>query len=784
MRPDPNHVNRPTLRTARAANLAALVLLAAVPAAVPSSRVTAQCSNALTSTGDVPLSDLGEGLYAPGHAGGLYPGGRSSRPPAHELAGLEIARDLVVPRGSDGTVDLAGGRAGMISIGMSNTSQEFDSFLSRANADPARSPQLIIVNGAQGGVPAEDWVASDAPWDVLRGRVQSAGLSITQVQVLWMKHANRQPSRLGAFPAHARSLQSDLAAILRRARAEYPNLRLAFLSSRTRAYTDTTGGLNPEPFAYESGFSVRWVIEDQIEGRNALSHELGEAPWLAWGPYLWVDGETPRTDGLVWLAADLTGDCTHPSGSGRAKVADQLLAFFKSDPVSAPWFLRGTAPGGEPRVDVDPESASGPAPLSVRFRASAEAAEPGRTIAGYAWSFGDGTTSLAQEPVKVFPVPGNYPVALTVTDSAGASARRLLAVSVSEGSGPIAPTILGPPSPLPAATVGEAYSLRFLAGGTPPVVWTVAAGEPPGGLELAADGTYAGTPLGPGTFTFTVEAANGAGAAQALYEHTVEMASGSTITTGAVADAYVRAGAFAGANFGAQPQLAVSEGVPDQTARSFLRFDLRAVSMPCDRALLRLRAGSLSGGPLGVTVYAVADDAWSEAGITWENMPLRGLPLSTVSVTAAGAAYEFEVTAAVLDALGGDGLVSLCAAAAAGGGRAFFSSREVEGQGPLLELGCGGKGGGLFQRGDCNADGGFDISDAVAILLSLFAGGFQPGCGNACDSNDDEVLDVSDAVYKLGGLFTGGALPPPPFGACGPDPTAGALGCAGFSPCP
>jgi len=38
-------------------------------------------------------------------------------------------------------------------------------------------------------------------------------------------------------------------------------------------------------------------------------------------------------------------------------------------------------------------------------------------------------------------------------------------------------------------------------------------------------------------------------------------------------------------------------------------------------------------------------------------------------------------------------------------------------------------------------------------------------------------------VYILTHLFSGGANPPPPFGTCGPDPTADGLACATFSPC-
>jgi hypothetical protein len=415
--------------TATFTRRALLVLPLAVLAPVPLAAQT--CEGLLTSTGRIPLSDLGALEYAPGHLGGLYPGGASARPAAHEAAGLAIALADIVPRDAAGSVapGPADGRIGLVSIGMSNTTQEFSRYRARALSDPARNPRLTIVDGAQGGQAAEDWVGSAAPWDVLASRLAAAGLTRAQVQVVWMKQANRGPGALGDFEAHARRLQSDLEAILRRLKAEFPNLRLAYLSSRTRAYTDVRTGLNPEPFAYESGFSVRWTIADQLAQVEGMRHDAGEVPWLAWGPYLWVDGENPRSDGLLWHAADLNRDCTHPSDSGREKVADQLQAFFKADATTAPWYLSPAAPADAPRAEVTPASAEGPAPLALAFSVAATAAG-GAAIAEHAWSFDDGTTSLSPSPEKTFRVPGSYTVRLTVSDTRGGTTRVAVPVTV------------------------------------------------------------------------------------------------------------------------------------------------------------------------------------------------------------------------------------------------------------------------------------------------------------------------------------------------------------------
>ena len=91
---------------------------------------------------------------------------------------------------------------------------------------------------------------------------------------------------------------------------------------------------------------MRWLIRDQIRGEPSLNPDPARgdlrAPLLLWGPYLWSDGVKGRkADDLIWLRDDLAGDGTHPSQSGRAKVAAQLLEFFKADPTAKPWFVSG-----------------------------------------------------------------------------------------------------------------------------------------------------------------------------------------------------------------------------------------------------------------------------------------------------------------------------------------------------------------------------------------------------------------------------------------------------------
>lgn len=290
---------------------------------------------ARTSVGLTPLTDLAAGTYL-GQAGGLYPGGGNTAPGAHLASGMSLAASIG-PLDRDGLPDPAG-RYALISVGMSNTTQEFQTFMPLASADASRDPGLVIVDGAQGGQTAADWADPGcACWTTLDNRLQQAGLTRAQVAVAWVKLANRQPS--GDWPAATTQLKADTVRVMQALATRFPNLRMAYLSSRIYAgYATST--LNPEPYAYQGGFAVRWVIEDQLNGLLPFSGSSRGAPWMAWGPYLWADGLTPRSDGLTWACGEFAEDGTHPAAGGRQKVGQLLLTFFQRDPTAREWYAR------------------------------------------------------------------------------------------------------------------------------------------------------------------------------------------------------------------------------------------------------------------------------------------------------------------------------------------------------------------------------------------------------------------------------------------------------------
>jgi hypothetical protein len=314
----------------------------------------------------LPLNDLGAGMYLGQFQGGLYENGSNIMPADHSTAGMAQAA-LVQPLDGSGNPS-ASGKIVMISVGMSNTTQEFCnannpapcetwSFAGQASRDPAvNHSTLLLINGARGGQAADTWLSPTlSNYDYVRDRdLIPAGVTEAQVQVAWLKVANPGPTAsLPSQSSDAYHLVTQMGSILRAMKVRYPNLHIVYISSRIYAgYASST--LNPEPYAYESGLAVKWLVEAQIEqtrsghvdSRAGDLNPNGVAPWIAWAAYLWTDGMNPRSDGLIWTRSDVEGDGTHPSQSGEQKVGTLLLAFLKQEPTARSWFL---APTSTPR---------------------------------------------------------------------------------------------------------------------------------------------------------------------------------------------------------------------------------------------------------------------------------------------------------------------------------------------------------------------------------------------------------------------------------------------------
>jgi hypothetical protein len=299
--------------------LAVVPVAAAAQAHAPAGEARSAADCTITSTGLVPLTDpTGKRTYR-GHRGGLYPGGLNRPPRAYLDLGIAAAK----------RVRPINGRVVLLSIGMSNATQEFVPFIRLAEEEPGLSPSLELVDGAMAGWDAMRIARPAAGyWRAVDRRLVAAGASPREVQAVWLKTAISGEDR--PFPEDARALQEQLRTIVSILPRRFPNLRLIYVSSRTYAGYAITP-VNPEPAAYDSGYAVRWLIQERMLGKL-------RGPWIGWGPYLWTDGEKGRADGFAWTCPDVKQDGMHPSPSGSAKIARALLRFFKTDSTSKGWF--------------------------------------------------------------------------------------------------------------------------------------------------------------------------------------------------------------------------------------------------------------------------------------------------------------------------------------------------------------------------------------------------------------------------------------------------------------
>ncbi len=262
------------------------------------------------------------------------------------------------------------------------------------------------------------------------------------------------------------------------------------------------------------------------------------------------------------------------AGAGIQKTFT-LLAY------NPPSFITTSLPAGSVGV---PYSAS----VSVRngvspFTFTAGTLPPGLHL--------DSTGNISGTPTT----EGSFGFSVTATDS------QSIAISTSFSIVIAVPLKISAPSPPPGIT-GISYLYSFSAsGGTIPYKWTVPTGTPPTGLSLnQASGQLSGVPTAPGTFTFTVQVIDAAGAT-AQASASVDIAAGATITTSSPLTAGI-AGLAYSASF------AAAGGTAPYT------FSLGAGTLPAGLALGA--SGSLSGTPSESGVFAFGVQVKDQAGST------------------------------------------------------------------------------------------------------------------------------------------------------------------------
>ncbi|MEZ5013679.1 MAG: T9SS type A sorting domain-containing protein [Chitinophagales bacterium] len=311
----------------------------------------AQVDCAHTSTGNIPINDLGAGYYL-GYQGGLYPDGSNDMPNGHAKSGIFFANNIK-PLDKNGNVDLDSGKVVFMAFGASTMGNTFNYFKTMVNNTPdIYNPCLALVNGCIGGKGLETMIPPGHHWyweylaDTL---MQANDISAEQVQIGWIKSASKDDT-INIFPLQADSIYSKYIRAINELKKNFPNLKILYINSH--AYGGYAGDMSDnadiagEPAAYFGGFSVKWVIEDQLNGSSDLKYlgKYAKSPWLSWGPYYWADGINPReTDGLTWECDefDPEGGGFHLSDSGKMKEAQMMIDLLVNSNAASKWFLNG-----------------------------------------------------------------------------------------------------------------------------------------------------------------------------------------------------------------------------------------------------------------------------------------------------------------------------------------------------------------------------------------------------------------------------------------------------------
>ena len=255
------------------------------------------------------------------------------------------------------------------------------------------------------------------------------------------------------------------------------------------------------------------------------------------------------------------------------------------------------------------------------------------------WDFGDGTTSVEQNPAHTFSNAGTYSVSLTVTNSKGtASTTQANVVTVAVNPPLLNAKFTGTP------TTGTApLPVQFTDGSVGGVTaWAWNFGDGTTSTEQSPSHTYAVN----GAYTVKLTVTSPSGTNTRIKTNYVNV-SAAPITLTPVADSYVRSNS-ANTNFGTDSTVQ-SQNTGGRNAvvfQPYFRFSVGALPATPTSAKVRLFVtdASATSGQL----FRTASATWTESGITWNNKPgTSGSSLGTSRNAPLGQWVEFDVTSTV-----------------------------------------------------------------------------------------------------------------------------------------
>ncbi len=221
-----------------------------------------------------------------------------------------------------------------------------------------------------------------------------------------------------------------------------------------------------------------------------------------------------------------------------------------------------------------------------------------------------------------------------------------------------------------------------------------------------------------------------------------------TVTLNPTADAYVQAGSNAAKNYGSKNPLrtqtdAVATG--SNNYDSYLKFDTSSAGGNVTSARLRLYASLSASGTVSTSVHAVANIAWAEMTLTWNNKPALGASLGSISINSTSYAWtEIDLTAYVqAEKIAGRNELSLALHnAAASSPYVRTNSREARSNPPQLVI-------------VTNA------APTVSIATPASGSSYTAPAGISLTANASDDVGVQKVEYFNGAALIGTATTPP-----------------------
>ncbi|MGI5471752.1 PQQ-dependent sugar dehydrogenase [Streptomyces sp. CA-132043] len=127
------------------------------------------------------------------------------------------------------------------------------------------------------------------------------------------------------------------------------------------------------------------------------------------------DGTVQSINAFPWTGTQVMDMAFGPDGA--LYVLDYGTGYFNGDENSALYRIENATDGHSPVAEAKVDRTSGQAPLTAEFSASATDAD-GDAIT-YAWDFGDGAKSTAQNPSHTYQKNGTYTATVTAKDASG-----------------------------------------------------------------------------------------------------------------------------------------------------------------------------------------------------------------------------------------------------------------------------------------------------------------------------------------------------------------------------